>query len=49
MDMDLEPYCAAPAVTAHHRFGLTLSRNVIHECVKNGVHTLWEEDVRGRR
>lgn len=46
MDMDMDPYCAAPKVLEAHRWGLNLCRGTPKECLVDGVHTLWEEDTR---
>ena len=47
MDMDLDPYCAAPAVLEKHPYGLVLHRGTPPECLKDGVRTAWVKDVRG--
>jgi len=32
MDMEMEPFCTAPAVVAYHRYGLNLSKAVSTFC-----------------
>lgn len=47
MDMDMDPYCAAPKVRLTYRYGLSLSRNAIPECkAVEGKYELWEKDTR---
>lgn len=48
MDMDMDPYCAAPAVTKTYPYGLVLHRGTPKECLIDGVHTQWAEDTRRR-
>ena len=42
MDMDMDPYCAA----VNKPWGRVLFRGTPNECLKEGVHTLWEKDTR---
>ena len=49
MDMDMDPYCACPAVTDKHPYGLVLHRGAPSECLKEGVYTQYEKDTRGNQ
>lgn len=46
MDMDMDPYCAHPTVTAKHRYGLNIGPAIKDFCGKDGKGdelTLWEK------
>lgn len=47
MDMDLQPYCDNDEVRKRMPYGQALHIGTPKECLKDGVHTLWEKDTRG--
>ena len=42
----MDPYCACPAVTDKHPYGLALYRGTPSECLKDGVYTQYQKDTR---
>jgi hypothetical protein len=46
MDMDMDPYCAAPEVLKSHPFGLVLHSGPVEACKVGDEYTLWEKDSR---
>lgn len=51
MDMEMDPYCAAPKVLESMPYGQTLVRKRPSECSGEGGsdYKLWVEDTRGRK
>ena len=43
MDMDMEPFCAHPTVTAQHPYGLVIGKAIERFCGEGNSLKLWEK------